>query len=73
MDGIGRQLGEYTIASKSGALDHLRSDVGIVYTPSGPIAMAITVEGIPKIDYGPDNPGLHLIAKLASRIIAEWK
>lgn len=64
-EGLGRRLSQYTIASKSGALDHLRSDVGIVYTPAGPIALAITVEDIPAIDYGFDNPGLHLIADLA--------
>jgi beta-lactamase class A len=39
--GMQRKLGKYTIASKSGALDHLRSDVGIVYAKSGPVAIAI--------------------------------
>lgn len=69
-EGLGRKLGHFEIASKSGSLDHLRSDVGIVYTPAGPIAMAITVEDIPGIDYGMDNPGLHLIADLAQLIVA---
>jgi len=45
------------IASKSGALDHLRSDVAIVYSQYGPVAMAITVNNIPEVDYGVDNPG----------------
>jgi beta-lactamase class A len=71
-DGIGRRLGKFTIASKSGSLDHLRSDVGIVYTKSGPIAMAITVDGMTEVDYGPDNAGLHRIAELAERIVREW-
>ena len=31
-DGIGRHVGETEVASKSGALDSLRSDVGIAYT-----------------------------------------
>jgi hypothetical protein len=66
-------LGKYKIASKSGALDHLRSDVGIVYTKSGPIAMAITVEDIPGIDYGPDNPGLFVLADLAAAIVKAWE
>src|SRR5205814_8154517 len=48
-DGIGRDMKDVTIASKSGALDQLRSDVGIVYSKQGPIAMAITVEDIPQI------------------------
>jgi len=68
-DGIGRKLSGLTIANKTGALDHLRSDVGIVYTKAGPIAMAITVEDIPGIDYGEDNPGLLMIADLARLIV----
>jgi beta-lactamase class A len=68
-DGIGRKLSKLSVANKTGSLDHLRSDVGIVYTPGGPIAIAITVEDIPEIDYGEDNPGLFLIADLAKQII----
>jgi beta-lactamase class A len=71
--GMQRKLGKYTIASKSGALDHLRSDVGIVYAKSGPIAMAITVEDIPGIDYGPDNAGLLVLADLAEMIVNAWE
>jgi len=68
-DGIGRKVPGLTVANKSGALDHLRSDVGIVYTKAGPIAIAITVEDIPAIDYGSDNPGLILIADLTRLIV----
>jgi beta-lactamase class A len=71
-DAIARKLNGFTTASKSGSLDHLRSDVGIVYTKAGPIAIAITVEDIPEIDYGEDNPGLLLIADLARLIIDHW-
>ncbi|MBA3600148.1 MAG: serine hydrolase [Acidobacteria bacterium] len=70
-DGIGRGLPD-TIpsASKSGALDRLRSDVGIVYTRRGRIAMAITVDDMLEVAYTPENPGLHLIWKL-SQILQE--
>ena len=68
-DGIARDMKDVTIASKSGALDHLRSDVGIVYSKRGPIAMAITVEDIPDIDYTPDNPGNLLISSLSEILI----
>ena len=60
-DGIGRRASPVRVASKSGSLDALRSDVGIIYTPGGPIAMAITVDGMPVIDYSPDNAGNELI------------
>jgi beta-lactamase class A len=58
------------VANKTGALDALRSDVGIVYSKGGRIALAITVDGMPKVDYTPDNAGSVLIADLA-RILVE--
>jgi beta-lactamase class A len=67
--GIRRPFGELAVANKSGALDALRSDVGIVYSKSGRIAMAITVDGIPQPDWGPDNPGSLLIADLAKMLV----
>jgi hypothetical protein len=69
-DGIGRRAGARRVQSKSGALDALRSDVGIIHTPGGPIAMAITVDGMPVIDYSPDNAGSELIWQL-SQIVQE--
>jgi beta-lactamase class A len=65
-NGIGRGLsGEIESASKSGTLDNFRSDVGIVYTPRGRIAIAITVDEMPQVMYNEENPGLHLIWKLS--------
>lgn len=70
-DGIGRGLpGPVQSASKSGALDALRSDVGIIYTPGGRIAMAITVDNMPLVAYNQENPGLAMIWKL-SQILQE--
>ncbi len=68
---IGRDMKDVTIASKSGSLDHLRSDAGIVYSKHGAIAMAITVEGIPEINYTPDNPGDLLISSLSEILVEE--
>ncbi|MGI8961561.1 MAG: serine hydrolase [Bryobacteraceae bacterium] len=70
-EGIGRDMKDVTIASKSGALDHLRSDVGIVYSKSAPIAMAITIDDIPEIDYSPDNPGDLLISAISEIFVEE--
>ena len=67
--GIRRHMGETAVANKTGALDALRSDVGVVYSKGGRIAMAITVDGMPKIDYSPDNAGSLLIADLASMLV----
>lgn len=65
-EAIGRNLPD-TIpsASKSGALDRLRSDVGIIYTRRGRIAMAITVDDMTEVQYVSDNGGLLMIWKLS--------
>ncbi len=67
--GIRRPFGDLPVANKTGALDALRSDVGIVYSKTGRIAMAITVDGIAQPDWGPDNPGSLLIADLARMLV----
>jgi len=65
-DGIGRGLPD-TIpsASKSGALDRLRADVGIIYTRRGRIAMAITIDDLRVVAYDEANPGLAMLWKLS--------
>ncbi len=72
-NGIARRAGDFVVANKAGALDHLRSDVGIVYAKGNRIAMAITCEDVPKIDWTSDNEGLLLIAKLAEILVAGLK
>ncbi len=70
-DDVGRDMNNTVIASKTGALDHLRSDVAIVYSPHGAVAMAITVNNIPEVNYGVDNPGNLLISKLSGILVEE--
>jgi beta-lactamase class A len=68
--GIGRTLnGVVPIASKHGALDRLRSDVGIIYSKRGPIAMAITADDMPDVNWTDDNPGFLLLARLSLILI----
>ena len=65
-DGIGRGVPDtIPVASKSGALDRLRSDVGIIYTRRGRIAMAITVDDLRVVAYDQENPGLAMLWKLS--------
>jgi beta-lactamase class A len=68
-EGIGRRLQGVEMATKVGALDRLRSDVGIIYTKSGRIAMAITCDDMPKVDWTVDNPGYLLISRLSLILI----
>ena len=65
-DGIMRNvLDTVPTASKSGALDRLRSDVGIIYGRRGRIALAITVDDMLEVTYSEDNPGLLLLWRLS--------
>jgi beta-lactamase class A len=70
-DGLGRDMKHVTVANKSGALDHLRSDVGIIYAKTGAIAIAITVDDIPEVNWTPDNPGQLLISALSEILVDE--
>jgi beta-lactamase class A len=74
LQGVGRKMRgikDGVVASKTGALDHLRSEVAIVYSPHGAVAMAITVNNIPVVDYGVDNPGNLLISQLSQILVEE--
>jgi beta-lactamase class A len=68
-DGIGRRW-RLRVASKSGALDALRSDVGIVYTKKGRLALAITIDGMKQPDWSPDNQGNKLISEITGTLLA---
>lgn len=68
-DGMGRDMKDVDIAHKSGALDALRSDVGIIFSKRGPIAMAITVDDMPEANWTPDNPGNLLISSLSEILV----
>lgn len=68
-NGMGRDMKDVEIAHKSGALDALRSDVGIIYSKRGAIAMAITVDDMPEANWTPDNPGDLLISSLSEILV----
>lgn len=56
-------------ATKSGALDALRSNVGLIYHPRGRIAMAITCDEMPEPIWTVDNPALLLMSRLSDVLI----
>jgi beta-lactamase class A len=68
-DGVGRTLVGVEIANKTGALDRLRSDVAIVYSERGRIAMAITVDDLPEVVWNTENPGLLLLSRLSLALL----
>jgi hypothetical protein len=68
-DAIGRHLPDSDVASKSGALDRLRSDAGIVNSAGGRIAIALTVDDMKRTDYSAENAGNRALAAIADVLV----
>src|SRR5215510_2365175 len=66
---IGRSLWNVPMASKYGALDRLRSAIGILYTKKGKIAMAISCDDMPEIMWSVDNPAYLLMSRLSEVLV----
>lgn len=66
---IGRSLYEVPLASKYGALDQLRSSVGILYPKRGRIAMAISCDEMPEVMWSVDNPAYLLMSRLSEVLV----
>jgi beta-lactamase class A len=66
---IARTIADTPVASKYGALDHLRSCVALVYSKRGKIAIAITVDDMPEVNWSVDNPGYLLMSRLSLILI----
>ena len=67
---IGRAQWNVPLASKYGALDKLRSAVGILYTKKGKIALAISCDDMPETMWSVDNPAYLLMSRLSEVIAA---
>jgi beta-lactamase class A len=68
-NGIWRNLWRVPKATKSGSLDALRANVGVIYHPRGRIALAVTCDDMPEPEWTPDNPALLLMSRLSELII----
>ena len=66
---IGRSLWDLPMASKYGALDRLRSAIGIIYSKKGKIAMAISCDDMPEIMWSVDNPAYMLMSQLSEVLV----
>jgi beta-lactamase class A len=74
-DGLPRYLDGrgLRIANKSGALDHVRNDVGVVYTRTGPVVMSEFTYDNVDTSWTPDNTGELLMARLSREIVDRWQ
>ena len=68
-NGIWRGQWRLPKATKSGALDALRSNVGVIYHPRGRIALAITCQDMPEVNWTVDNPALLLMSRLSEILV----
>jgi beta-lactamase class A len=68
-NGIWREDWRVSKATKSGALDALRSNIGIIYHPRGRIALAITCNEMPEPNWTVDNPALLLMSRLSEILV----
>lgn len=60
------------IAHKTGALDDVRNDVGIVYTTAGPIVISAFTWDNKDHSWTADNEAMLTIAKMSKAIVESW-
>jgi beta-lactamase class A len=60
------------VANKTGSLDHVRNDVGIVYTRNGPIVISVFTYDNADTSWTPENEAELLIARMAKTIVDGW-
>ncbi len=61
-----------TFATKAGALDELRNDVGLVYTPNATLAIAAFAYNAKNRPWTADNEALTTIGRLAKAVYNAW-
>jgi beta-lactamase class A len=65
--------GDSNIANKTGALNEVRNDVGVVFAKNGPVVISEFTYGNQDQSWTPDNEAEVLLAKLAKVIIDRWQ
>jgi beta-lactamase class A len=65
--------GESKIANKTGALDHVRNDVGVVDAKNGPVILSEFTWDNQDTSWTPDNSAEVLMAKAAKIIVDRWQ
>lgn len=65
--------GESKIANKTGALDEVRNDVGVVFAKNGPVIISEFTYGNQDKSWTPDNDAEVLLAKLSKVILNRWQ
>jgi len=60
------------VANKTGSLNQVRNDVGLVYTKDGPLVISAFTYENADTSWTPENEGELLIARMAKTIVSGW-
>lgn len=61
------------VAHKTGSLDQVRNDVGIVFTPAGDFILSLFAQESADRKWTPDNEAAVTLGRLALAILKQWK
>lgn len=71
--GIARSVPGNVVANKTGALERVRNDVGIVYAHNGPIVISGFTYDNADTSWTPDNPAQVLLSVITKTIVNAWQ
>ncbi len=72
LEGADPPAGITDMANKTGSLDHVRNDVGAVFTKHGTIVLSAFTHGNADTSWTADNHAELLIAQLARAVVSAW-
>ena len=72
LEGQGKYPSISAIANKTGSLDHVRNDVGLVFTKQGTIVISEFTHDNADTRWTPENEAELLIARLAQTVVSAW-
>ncbi|MGA9672641.1 MAG: serine hydrolase [Terracidiphilus sp.] len=72
LEGADAPKGITSIANKTGALNHVRNDVGAIVTKKGTIVLSEFTRDNADTSWTPDNRAEVLMAKLTQAVVAAW-
>jgi beta-lactamase class A len=70
---VGPEWAGVKVAHKTGALNRVRNDVGIVYTPSGDYVLSLFAQDSEDEQWTPDNEATLCLARLARAILIHFR
>ncbi len=72
-DDLGQNSGGVQVADKTGALDNVRNDVGLIITKKGTYLLAIFAWNSPDTRWTPDNAATLTVARLAKVLVDHFE